>query len=131
MGYVQGMSFLPAVSPPRHEYLKWSIENLTGRYQDPRGEPKFGFLDGNFVEVQKYPVLIPGFEKFVQIVCGENHALALDTTGHVWGWGIGKQNELGRRRFGHHQETLIPRLVRVYRSPIKYIASGEHFFLCY
>ena len=59
-------------------------------------------------------------------MCGENHALALDTTGRIWGWGIGEQNELGRRFFGRHRETLVPQLVRVCRSPVKYIASGEH-----
>ena len=33
----------------------------------------------------------------VQVACGENHVLALTTTGHVYGWGSGQQNQLGRR----------------------------------
>lgn len=71
-------------------------------------------------------MLIAGVENITQIACGANHALALDIQGRVWGWGVGEKNQLGRRPFGRHQETHIPRQVRIGRSPVRYIASGEH-----
>lgn len=42
---------------------------------------------------------IPSLEKlkFVSVSCGADHVLALTTTGHVWVWGNGQQNQLGRR----------------------------------
>lgn len=81
---------------------------------------------GNPVRIQDTPALIPGLEKITQIACGANHALALDSQGRVWGWGVGDKNQLGRRPFGRHQETLVPSLVRIWRAPTRYIASGEH-----
>ena len=33
----------------------------------------------------------------VQVACGTDHVLALTTTGHVYVWGNGQQNQLGRR----------------------------------
>lgn len=52
--------------------------------------------------------------------------LALDRSGSVWGWGCGEQNQLGRRPFGRHQETFIPKRIEVGRGKVKYIASGEY-----
>lgn len=72
------------------------------------------------------PKLITGLKEITYISCGANHALALDKTGRVWGWGSSGQNQLGRRLFGRHQESLIPRLVEVCRGKAKYIASGEY-----
>lgn len=65
-------------------------------------------------------------EKITQIACGANHALALDVHGNIWGWGSNHQNQLGRRLFGRHQDTLKPQLVRVCRGGAKYIACGEY-----
>jgi regulator of chromosome condensation len=70
---------------------------------------------------------IPELENIIQLACGANHALALDKSGQVWGWGSYEQNQLGRQPFGRYQqETLLPRQVRVCTRPIKYIASGEY-----
>lgn len=70
-------------------------------------------------------MLIPTLQDIVQVVCGADHALALDKKGTIWGWGSHEQNQLGRRLFGRHTEHLIPRRVEVCRGGAKYIASGE------
>lgn len=71
--------------------------------------------------------MIPELDNITQIACGANHALALDKSGQIWGWGSYEQNQLGRQPFGRYQqETLLPRQVRVCTRPIKYIASGEY-----
>ena len=97
------------------------------RPQNARGDKRFGYdPTGNPIEIQKTPILIPGLGKITQIACGANHALALDAQGRVWAWGVGEKGQLGRRLFGRHQETLIPRQIGIGRRPVKYIASGEH-----
>lgn len=62
----------------------------------------------------------------MQIACGANHALALDTSGTIWGWGDYEQNQLGRRLFGRHTQHLKPRRVELFRKKAKYIASGQY-----
>ncbi|GMF79152.1 unnamed protein product [Aspergillus oryzae] len=47
--------------------------------------------------VQPTPTLIPSLKKIKHLVCGDNHALALDERGAVFSWGSGQQNQLGRR----------------------------------
>jgi regulator of chromosome condensation len=49
------------------------------------------------VATAHYPVYIEGVTKATQIVCGTNHVFAMDTKHHVFGWGNGQQNQLGRR----------------------------------
>lgn len=82
--------------------------------------------NGALVKTQCQPVLIRNLKAIKQIVCGANHILALDTSGIVWGWGSGEQNQLGRRPFGRHQDTLTPRRVEVCRGKARYIASGDY-----
>ncbi|KAB8201528.1 regulator of chromosome condensation 1/beta-lactamase-inhibitor protein II [Aspergillus parasiticus] len=47
--------------------------------------------------IQPTPTLIPSLKKIKHLVCGDNHALALDERGAVFSWGSGQQNQLGRR----------------------------------
>lgn len=55
-------------------------------------------------DVQRTPTLIPGLKKITQIVCGANHAIALDTNGQVLVWGCGEQAQLGYR---HVERTKL------------------------
>ncbi|KAE8348190.1 regulator of chromosome condensation 1/beta-lactamase-inhibitor protein II [Aspergillus coremiiformis] len=48
-------------------------------------------------KVQPTPTLIPSLKKIKHLVCGDNHALALNDKGAVFSWGSGQQNQLGRR----------------------------------
>jgi regulator of chromosome condensation len=45
------------------------------------------------------PVPLPSLSKIkiTSVSCGSDHVLALTTTGHVYVWGNGQQNQLGRR----------------------------------
>ncbi|KAF2262633.1 RCC1/BLIP-II [Lojkania enalia] len=60
-----------------------------------RNEGVLGFAKG--IETARTPVYIDGLKKITQIACGTNHVLALDVDNHVWAWGNGQQNQLGRR----------------------------------
>ncbi|WWC71324.1 uncharacterized protein I206_105278 [Kwoniella pini CBS 10737] len=53
------------------------------------GHPTFQFT----------PISLPVFSKIKisDVSCGTDHVLALTTTGHVYVWGNGQQNQLGRR----------------------------------
>jgi regulator of chromosome condensation len=47
--------------------------------------------------IQPRPTLLPDLKKIIQLACGSNHVLALASTGAVYAWGSGQQNQLGRR----------------------------------
>lgn len=38
--------------------------------------------------------------KFVDVVCGGMHTVALSTTGDVWTWGVNDEGALGRMTHG-------------------------------
>ena len=85
---------------------------------DKNGEP---------IERQAIPTLMPGLTNVIQIAAGANHALALDQKGTVWAWGWGAENQLGRRVLGRHQnDGFRPRRVEVGKDGVKYIASGQY-----
>lgn len=50
-------------------------------------------------KTQFKPVSLPNLlqHSFVQVACGDDHVLALTTTGLVYSWGNGQQAQLGRR----------------------------------
>ncbi|UNI22490.1 hypothetical protein JDV02_008376 [Purpureocillium takamizusanense] len=98
-----------------------------GTFRDPEGNESFGYTPaGALIKRQPIPMLISGLLRITQLVCGANHALALDAAGTVWAWGSGRQNQFGRRLFGRHQESLRPRPVPVCRGGARLIASGEY-----
>ncbi|KAL6853216.1 regulator of chromosome condensation 1/beta-lactamase-inhibitor protein II [Trichoderma novae-zelandiae] len=97
-----------------------------GAFQDSQGNTRFCYdPNGVLIKTQDKPT-IPKLKGITQIVCGANHILALDKSGTVWGWGSGEQNQLGRRPFGRHQDTLTPRRVEVCRGKARCIASGDY-----
>lgn len=60
-----------------------------------------------------------------QVSCGENHVLALTTTGHVYVWGSGQQNQLGRRILARRQlNGLEPE--RLGLRNIVHVAAGVY-----
>ncbi|KAK7557445.1 RNA transporter 2 [Phyllosticta citricarpa] len=85
----------------------------------------FGFTKTVFV--QRTPMLIDGLKKIRSISCGANHVLALDSSGNVFAWGSGQQNQLGRRvveRTKH--EGLVPREFGLPRKKITQVACGSY-----
>ncbi|KAF2964343.1 hypothetical protein GQX73_g9222 [Xylaria multiplex] len=98
-----------------------------GTFRNSQGTNCFGYdTDGKIIRTQETPTQIRGIPKITQIVCGSNHALALDTKGNIWAWGYNEQNQFGRRLFGRQHDSFVPSQVRVCRGNAKYIASGEY-----
>jgi regulator of chromosome condensation len=65
-------------------------------------------------------VYIDGVTKVTQLACGTNHVLALDTDKHVYAWGNGQQNQLGRRVTERTlTESLQPNRVGFHDTSIK------------
>ncbi|KAI1357219.1 regulator of chromosome condensation 1/beta-lactamase-inhibitor protein II [Xylaria arbuscula] len=98
-----------------------------GSFRDSQGNNRFGYdTNGKIVKIQESPVQIQGIPLITQIVCGDNHALALDIKGNIWAWGYNEQNQFGRRLFGRRQDSFVPSQVRVCRGKAKYVASGPY-----
>ncbi|KAK9475858.1 regulator of chromosome condensation 1/beta-lactamase-inhibitor protein II [Lipomyces japonicus] len=75
-------------------------------------------------EFQRTPIQIPIEFPVAQIATGQDHVLALTTTGRVYSWGNGQQFQLGRRVLDRAKmQALHPREFGI--KNIKYIASGE------
>lgn len=99
--------------------------------QDSSGNKGFRYDErGDTVENQATPYHIQGLQNITQICCGDNHALALDTSGNIWAWGCNDQYQFGRRLATRSDKNpLIPQQVRVCRNKAKYIAcGGDHCF---
>ena len=76
-------------------------------------------------DVQRTPILIPGLKSITRIVCGANHAIALDEKGKVFIWGCGEQAQLGYR---HVERTklngLKPAALRI-KGKVKMVSIGS------
>lgn len=94
--------------------------------QNSEGKECFGYdADGKKIGIQTRPALVPGVAGITQLACGANHILALAKDGKVFGWGVGEQNQLGRRIVARRQElSFKPTRVEIPRAKAKYIASG-------
>jgi regulator of chromosome condensation len=86
------------------------------------------------VDTARTPIYIDSLKKITQIACGTNHVLALDQDQHVWAWGNGQQNQLGRRVTERSLiESLVPNRVGFHDNSIKrpsqkmaQIVSGDY-----
>ncbi|KAB5572592.1 regulator of chromosome condensation 1/beta-lactamase-inhibitor protein II, partial [Coniochaeta sp. 2T2.1] len=98
-----------------------------GTFLSSDGKPGFFYnpKTKDLITDKARPYLLPDLKDIVQITCGSNHALALDKTGTIWAWGIGEQNQLGRRLLpGRERTGFAPTRVGIARNKVKYIASG-------
>jgi regulator of chromosome condensation len=97
-----------------------------------KNEGILGFERGNHTAPR--PVYLDSVKKVTQIVCGTNHVYVLDKDRHVYAWGNGQQNQLGRRvternlhqalqpnRIGFHDTSI-----KKHSQRIAYIASGDY-----
>ena len=83
-----------------------------------KNEGILGFEKGN--HTARFPVYIDGVTKVTQIACGTNHVVALDKSQHVYAWGNGQQNQLGRRVTERTLiESLTPNRVGFHDSSVK------------
>ncbi|TPX17776.1 uncharacterized protein E0L32_002877 [Thyridium curvatum] len=99
-----------------------------GTFLNTEGHEGFCFdANGSFIKLQRRPFLIPGLKDITSITCGANHALALDARGRIWAWGVGEQNQLGRRIMPRRvMESYVPHQVEVCRHGAKAIAAGSY-----
>lgn len=76
-------------------------------------------------------MLIPGLQNIKTVVCGSNHALALDTFGRVWSWGINEKLQVGRRLRpeNDHKDNFYPGALALSRHGVKQVAAGPHHSL--
>ena len=73
-----------------------------------------------YIRTAHFPMYIDGVTKVTQIACGTNHVLALDKSQHVYAWGNGQQNQLGRRVTERTLiESLQPNRVGFHDSSVK------------
>lgn len=92
------------------------------------------FIQAGKTRVQRCdtPMLIPGLSNIKSVVCGANHALALDGSGKVWSWGVNEQQQLGRSRRafrdddGQKMADFYPSRLEMSSKPIKHIACGQY-----
>ncbi|RUP47695.1 regulator of chromosome condensation 1/beta-lactamase-inhibitor protein II [Jimgerdemannia flammicorona] len=94
-----------------------------GTYRSSEGD--LGFNPQT--SIQAVPTLLQALTKetVVDIVAGVDHALALTSTGDVYGWGNGQQNQLGRRIIERRKiNGLNPE--RLGLKHIKLIGSGSY-----
>ncbi|KAJ3091893.1 Regulator of chromosome condensation [Quaeritorhiza haematococci] len=65
------------------------------------------------VEAQGRPMLIEELKNVVSIAAGSNHLVAVTSDGKVYTWGVGDQNQLGRKILGRHtfESSLVPRAI--------------------
>jgi regulator of chromosome condensation len=84
------------------------------------------------VKIQHDPMLIPGLKNITKLAAGQDFVLALDIKGGVWAWGIGQQDQLGRRLVDRHRYTaLLPQPVGFPKRSIKIVkifACSNHSF---
>lgn len=85
--------------------------------------PGLGPGDGNPLRAGQ-PVRVPGLTNITAVAAGYGHALALDSSGNVWGWGYWYGGVLGKPDDANPWPQLVQDL-----PPIIDIAAGAQFSL--
>lgn len=112
----------------RHLFPCLAWTSLTFVLQNSEGKECFGYdANGQKIGTQRSPMLIPGLSNISQLACGANHIVALAKDGKVYAWGVGEQNQLGRRILGRRRdEAFKPTRVEVAKSRATYVATGPY-----
>ncbi|KAF2712465.1 RCC1/BLIP-II [Pleomassaria siparia CBS 279.74] len=83
-----------------------------------KNEGVLGFTRG--INTARTPIYIEDVKKVTYIACGTNHVMALDVNKHVFAWGNGQQNQLGRRVTERSLiEALLPNRVGFHDKSFK------------
>lgn len=81
------------------------------------------------VKEQHKPRLVPELRKIVKLAAGENHVLALSSSGAVYSFGVGEQYQLGRKTVDRHQwNSLIPTTFGLKTGIVNIGAGMSHSF---
>ena len=79
------------------------------------------------IQVQETLTLVHGLKNIVDITCGANHVIALDTKGTAYAFGSGQQNQLGRRIVERTKiNALTPREFGLPRGKIQSVSAGAY-----
>lgn len=100
--------------------------------QDSDSNKCFLGYNGEYIKNQLTPMLVPGLQNIKSVVCGANHALALDISGRVWSWGVNEKLQLGRRLYAQNDNTddsSYPHPVNLIRYGVKCLAAGPNHSL--
>lgn len=109
-----------------------AIKALTQDYmQDSEANKTFLVYKKETIEKQELPMLIPGLKNITSVVCGSNHALALDTAGRVWSWGVSEKLQVGRRLRpeNDYKDNFYPGVLSLSRHGVKQLAAGPYHSL--
>ncbi|CAN8100015.1 unnamed protein product [Discula destructiva] len=102
-----------------------------GTFADSEANKTFLYYKGEHIEKQEKPMLMPGLKNIKTVVCGSNHALALDHDGRVWSWGVSEKLQVGRRLRpeNDHKDNFYPGVLGLTRYPIKQLSAGPYHSL--
>lgn len=79
--------------------------------------------------IQKALTIIPTLRKVTKLAAGANHILALASTGVVYAWGAGQQNQLARRMVADHDSNgLVPTSCGLPKAIVNLGAGAYHSF---
>lgn len=81
----------------------------------------------NKIRVQPRPALMGSIKNVTDISVGNDHVLAVSSSGSVYAWGNGQQFQLGRRVVERTRlNGLIPREFGLPRKKVKNVATGSY-----
>ena len=143
MGKIQGKQpTLWDLAEPKLILIYKSASGPLGFYRDMNagirrlrdettGEEKEEVL--GVIEEQRTPRLYEELSDIVDICCGNNHCLARNKKGAMFAWGVGEQNQLGRRIIERHdidhKRGLVPSPMRTGKTTFKSMFSApDHSF---
>lgn len=104
---------------------------MTSHRQNSEAKKCFLYYKEEKIERQTKPMLIPGLYNIKKVICGANHALALDASGRVWSWGVNEKLQVGRRLRPENQymDNFYPGVLDLSRYGIKCITAGPYHSL--
>ncbi|KAI9144330.1 regulator of chromosome condensation 1/beta-lactamase-inhibitor protein II [Paraphysoderma sedebokerense] len=112
-GLVQGLENVSIVKIAAGDNISCALSDdgklyVWGTFRNETGV--FGFFPG--IEIQPIAVLFfpLGHMTIVDVACGTDHVLALNSYGEVYTWGVGGQGQLGRRTVPRREmiTSLVP-----------------------
>ncbi|KAI5842931.1 regulator of chromosome condensation 1/beta-lactamase-inhibitor protein II [Morchella snyderi] len=81
----------------------------------------------NKIRVQPRPALMTSIKNVTELSVGNDHVLAVSSSGSVYAWGNGQQFQLGRRVVERTRlNGLIPREFGLPRKKVKNVATGSY-----
>lgn len=99
--------------------------------QDSEANQCFLYYKDETIKKQERPMLVPGLQNIKSVVCGANHAVAIDHSGRIWTWGVNEKTQVGRRVHAAHnfKDNFYPGVADMSRYGVKSVAAGPYHSL--